>query len=195
MRTRSSALLLFLLCSPAIRAVRGAGASPQESPAIAAAAAIVKPQAYVSLAPVPRGRTFEVAVIAEIRNGYHMNNNKPADEFLIPTTLTAQLPKGLREVETIYPSGEARKFVFSQTPMLVYTGRVPLLVRIEVAADAPLGSVAIPMVLRYQACNDTTCLPPVKIPISVRLEIAPAGANARSVHPEIFSAEKSNSRK
>jgi hypothetical protein len=41
--------------------------------------------------------------------------------------------------------------------------------------------------LRYQACNDTTCLPPVKLPIDVKFEIAPANAKAHLEHPEIFS--------
>ena len=72
---------------------------------------------FVSLEPVPRGKAFQVAVVAEIRNGYHINANKPADEFLIPTTLTAQLPSRLAQVETVYPPQQSLKFSFSQTPL------------------------------------------------------------------------------
>ncbi len=177
------------LCFAAILAV-GAGGRAQESSAQQNAAAIVKLQPYVSLEPIPRGHAFQVAVIAEIRNGYHINANKPADDFLIPTTLTAQLPNGLRQVETIYPPQQALKFSFSQTPLLVYTGRAPIFLRLEAGSNAPLGEMTIPLVLRYQPCNDTTCLPPVKIPISVTVQIAAAGASSRSVHPEIFSSKK-----
>jgi thiol:disulfide interchange protein DsbD len=186
---RTSLAVISALCFAAIFAISEGGRA-QENSALQNAAAIVKPQAYVSLEPVPRGRAFEVAVIAEIRSGYHINANKPADEFLIPTTLTAQLPSGLRQVETVYPPQQSLKFSFSQTPLLVYTGRAPIFLRLEAGGDAPLGAMTIPLILRYQPCNDTTCLPPVKIPISVTVQIAAAGASSRSIHPEIFSSKK-----
>jgi len=186
---RTSCLVICALCFTAILAT-GEPGQTQESSALQNAAAIVKPQAYVSLEPVPRGKSFEIAVVADIRNGYHINANKPADEFLIPTTLTAQLPAGLKQVETVYPVQQSLKFSFSQTPLMVYTGRAPIFLRLEAGNDAPLGAMSIPVVLRYQACNDSTCLPPVKIPISVTVQIAAAGSNSRSVHPEIFSGKK-----
>jgi len=157
--------------------------------------AVVKPQTYVSLEPVPRGRIFELAVVAEIRQGFHINSHHPMEEFLIPTTLTAQLPSGFREAETFYPPGEMLKFSFSPSPLSVYTGRVTVILRIEAAANVPLGPQSIPLVLRYQACNDTTCLPPVKIPVEAKLTVAPAGTRASNTHPEIFSASKSQPRK
>ena len=171
-----------------------AAAAQQES-AIPRADAVVKPQAYVSLEPVPRGRAFEVAVVAEIRQGFHVNSHQPTEEFLIPTTLTAQLPSGFREVGTVYPLGEMLKFSFSPSPLSVYTGSVTLILRIEAAANAPLGPQSIPMGLRYQACNDTTCLPPVKIPVEAKLTVASAGTPAKNTHPEIFSSGKSQPKK
>ncbi len=67
-------------------------AMPQSGSALPSAAAIVKPQAYVSLDPVPRGKTFEAAVVVDIARGFHMNSHKPSDEYLIPTTITPQPP-------------------------------------------------------------------------------------------------------
>jgi thioredoxin:protein disulfide reductase len=167
----------------------------QDSGAPPPGAAVVKPHAYVSLAPVPRGKTFELAVVADIRQGFHMNSHQPTDEFLIPTTLTPQLPRGVRQIEAIYPPGEMRKFSFSKTPLSVYTGSVKLLLRMEAAADAPLGPQTIPLTLRYQACNDTACLPPAKVPVEVKLQIAAAGAATQSANPEIFAAQKAPPKK
>jgi len=189
MQIRRTITILSALCVAAILVISSTG-NTQEGSALQNAAAIVKPQAYVSLEPVPRGQAFQVAVVAEIRNGYHINANKPADEFLIPTTLTAQLPSGLREVETVYPPQQSLKLSFSQTPLLVYTGRAPIFLHLQAANDAPLGATTIPLVLRYQPCNDTTCLPPVKIPISVTVQIAAAGASTHNLHPEIFTSKK-----
>jgi DsbC/DsbD-like thiol-disulfide interchange protein len=160
-------------------------ASPQS--AMVSAASIVKPQAYVSLQPVPRGKEFQVAVVAEIARGYHVNSHKPADAYLIPTTVTPQLPAGFQLVDTIYPDGKLETFAFSpDKPLDVYTGSVTLRLRITVQADATLGSTTIPFTLRYQACSESTCLPPVKVPVAVKLDVAAANVSARPLHPEIF---------
>lgn len=152
-------------------------------------AAIVKPQTYVSLDKVPRGQTFEAAVVVHIARGFHMNSNKPLEDYLIPTTLTPNPPKGIKVLDTIYPPGEMKTFTFSpKKPLNVYTDSVTL--RLKMAADtsAPLGAVPIPVTLRYQACNDTSCLPPVKVPVTVNLDVAAAGTKAHNVHAEIFSS-------
>ncbi len=161
---------------------------PQDSSAVPSAASVVKTHTFVSLEPVPRGRDFQVAVVLEIARGYHMNSHKPTDAYLIATTLTAQLPTGFELEDTIYPKGQLEKFAFSPNHALdVYTSSVTLLLRLAAHADAPLGEIEIPIMLRYQACNDTVCLPPVKLPVSAKLEVANKGTASREVHPEIFS--------
>ena len=118
-----------------------------------------------------------------------MNSHKPSDAYLIPTTLTPQLPPGIQLDDTLYPEGRSEKFSFSpDKPLNVYTGSVTLRLRLSANANATLGATALPLTLRYQACNDAACLPPVKVPVAVSLQIAPAGAKAHAVHPEVFSA-------
>jgi hypothetical protein len=157
--------------------------------AIPSPSAVVKPQTYVSLDPVPRGKTFEVAIVVEIARGFHMNSHKPSDPYLIPTTLTPQLPAGFELVDTIYPEGSKEKFAFSPNkPLDVYTGKVTLRLRLSARADAPLGAAKLPITLRYQACNDTTCLQPVKVPVDAKFEVAAAGAKSHAAHTDIFTA-------
>ncbi len=154
------------------------------------AASIVKASPYVSLDPVPRGKEFQVAVVANIAAGFHMNSHKPSDAYLIATTLTPQLPAGIMLVDTVYPAGHLENFAFSpKEPLDVYTGSVTLRLKLSAQASAALGHTTIPMILRYQACNQTTCLPPVKVPVSAQVQIAEAGAAAHPVHPEVFSAK------
>jgi DsbC/DsbD-like thiol-disulfide interchange protein len=156
--------------------------------AMVSAASIVKPQVYVSLQPVPRGKEFQVAVVAEIARGYHVNSHKPTDPYLIPTTVTPQLPTGFHLLDTIYPDGKLETFAFSpDKPLDVYTASVTLRLRLTAQADAVLGPATIPFTLRYQACSESTCLPPVKVPVSVKLDVAAANASARPLHPEIFT--------
>lgn len=156
---------------------------------ILAPATVVKPRAYVSLEPVPRGKEFEVAVVASIVAGYHVNSHNPTDPYLIPTTVSAELPKGFQLVDTIYPPGVEERFPFSpDKPLNVYSGSFTLRLKLAAQNDAALGAATIPLTLRYQACNDAACLPPVKLPVSAKLQVAGANAKGRPLHPEIFKA-------
>jgi hypothetical protein len=63
--------------------------------------------------------------------------------------------------------------------------------RLKISADekAALGKTSIPVTLRFQACNTSACLPPVKIPLSLDLSVAETGKAGKPVNPEIFSAK------
>ncbi len=147
---------------------------------------VVKPKAYASLDKVPRGRAFDVAVVAEIMPGFHVNSNKPSEDYLIPTQLLPALPAGFKVLGTTYPPGKLTKFEFSEKKLSVYEGTFTLRMKIQSPIGAPLGKTTLPLMLRYQACNDSACLPPVKIPVALEIELAAAGASARPTQPEIF---------
>jgi DsbC/DsbD-like thiol-disulfide interchange protein len=162
------------------------GARAQAAPM--AANQVVKAHGYVSLDRVPRGKEFEVAVVATIHEGYHMNSHKPLDPYLIPTSMTANAPEGIKLVDTIYPPGANKKFPFSPTkPLNVYTGSVTLRLRMRAEPNAKVGKTTIPVTLRYQACSMSACLPPVKIPVEVPVDIAAAGAASHPANKEVFS--------
>jgi thioredoxin:protein disulfide reductase len=154
---------------------------------VPAASEVASPKIYVSVAPVPRSSTFEVAVVVGILPGFHMNAHKPSEEYLIPTVLTAKLPAGFREGETIYPAGIEKKLSFAEKPLLVYTKQFTIRTKISAAANAPLGKVKLPFTLQYQACNDSVCLPPVRIPVTAMVDVAPTGTKPQQMSPRIFS--------
>lgn len=151
---------------------------------------VVKPRVYVSLDRVPQGRMFELALVGEILPGFHINANKVLQDYLIPTSVEPSLPAGFRLVKTRYPKGRIQKFEFSEEKLSVYEGTVTLRLALVAPADAPLGALKIPLTLRYQACNDKVCLPPVKIPLAAEIEVAPAGAKPRPQHAEVFRSRK-----
>jgi DsbC/DsbD-like thiol-disulfide interchange protein len=188
-KTVAFCALLLMLAAGNFAPRENTAAAAQNSADMPAPAAIVRPRAFVSLAPVPRGKEFQVALALDIAHGYHMNSHHPTDKYLIPTTLTPKLPTGFELLDTIYPAGRIEKFSFSPDKGLdVYSARVILKLRLIAHNDAPIGAVTFPITLRYQACNDTTCLPPVKVPVDVRVDVAAAGTTTHAAHPEIFSA-------
>ena len=170
-----SPLVVFLLLYlPAawILAAKPAAAQDNKFPK---ASEIVKPRVSSPSAPVARGRSFTVSVTAEIRPRFHIQANKVLEDYLIPTTLEAQLPQGFKLVDTSYPKAKMVKFPFNPKEMAVYEGKIELKMKLQTDAAAPLGKLTLPLTLRYQACSDAACLPPVKLPLTATVEIAPAG--------------------
>ena len=72
----------YFLAACALAWMAGTGslsiASAQEAPTLSPAQ-VVKTHTYVSLEPVPRGKDFEMAVVVDINEAYHMNSHKPSD--------------------------------------------------------------------------------------------------------------------
>jgi thiol:disulfide interchange protein DsbD len=176
--------LFVILSAPAEQAQETAAVPPKP-------ADIVSTHTYVSLDQVPRGKEFQAAVVVKINTGYHMNSHKPSDSYLIPTTVTPQLPAGFTMAgEPVYPAGKNEKFPFSpDKPLNVYTGSVTFRMKLTADDKAALGKTSIPVTLRFQACNLSACLPPVKIPLTLELQVVAAGKSGKTVNPEIFSAK------
>jgi len=179
----SSSLRLFLLAF----LVLGLHASAQDTP-FPAAASVLQPQAYVSLQPVPRGSAFQIAVVAKISPGFHINAHQPSEDYLIPTKVMADLSPGIFVVETTYPRGVMRAFRFSKTPLRVYEGSFTVMMKLRANGTAPLGPQKIGLTIGYQACNQDACLPPTKVPVTAELEIAAADTPAHPAHADVFSA-------
>jgi hypothetical protein len=162
-------------------------ALPSAHPQIPAAREVVSPSAYVSVEPVARNSNFQLAVVLKIRPSFHINARKPSAEYLIPTDLRPTLPTGFKSAgEIAYPPGELKTFAFSKTPLNVYQDKIILRLPLSAQPDAPLGAQHIPLKLRYQACNNEVCLPPVTLDIDAQITVAATSANSRPAHPELF---------
>jgi thioredoxin:protein disulfide reductase len=153
---------------------------------------VIQPQAYVSLQPVPRGRLFEIAVVANISAGFHVNAHVPSEDYLIPTKITADLPPGIVLVETTYPRGLMRKFQFSTTPLRVYENSFTVHMKMRAASAARIGPQKIGLTIAYQACNQDACLSPTKVPVTAQMEIADTDTPAHAANPQIFSPGKTS---
>jgi thioredoxin:protein disulfide reductase len=179
--------LLARIVFLALAALVVSNASAQDS-AYPAAASVLQPQAYVSLQPVPRGRSFEIAVVAKISPGFHINAHVPSEDYLIPTKILADLSPGVFLVETTYPRGVMRAFRFSKTPLRVYEGSFTVLMKLRSNGSAPIGPQKIGLTVGYQACNQDACLPPTKVAVTADLEIAAVDTPTHPAHADIFSA-------
>lgn len=131
------------------------------------------------------GETARVAAKVTVEEGWHVNSNTPTFEYLIPTRLDLELPAGWADETVRYPEHEMQTFAFADQPLAVYDGQFVLLAEIKVPADARNGAVPVRAALRYQACNDSQCLPPVTTDTTVSLTVGPGGTPIAS---ELFQS-------
>jgi DsbC/DsbD-like thiol-disulfide interchange protein len=171
-------VLYFLLIVTCFVSMKTIGAQ------IPAAKDIVASSAFTSYEPVARGKEFQIAVVLKIRDGYHINARKTTLDYLIPTDLKVDAPAGFKTGEVTYPEGTLKSFAFSKDEKLnVYTGTVILHLTVTPSADAALGAQHIPLKLRYQACSESVCLPPVRQDVDASFTVA---VNAKSAHDDLF---------
>ncbi|HEV7486229.1 MAG TPA: cytochrome c biogenesis protein CcdA [Thermoanaerobaculia bacterium] len=112
-------------------------------------------------------------VTATIESGWHINSNKPLDDFVIPTKLSFD---GTELVSAQYPQHTVRSFTFSGGQKLaVYEGtiQIPFTAKLQ-SGDTIKGK------LHYQACNDTVCLPPRDAEVTIDANVVAATTPATS---------------
>lgn len=99
-----------------------------------------------------------------VQSGFHVNSDKPKDEYVIPLKLT--WTSGPLTIESIkYPQPEEIK-VGSET-LTVFTGDFNIESRFSVPQQARPGSSTMVGKLRYQACNNQMCLRPATLDVQV----------------------------
>ena len=120
------------------------------------------------------GGTVHAALRVTLDQEYHVNSNKPAEDFLIPTVLTVTAPEGFTVSKIVYPEALMITPGFSDVPMSVFEREFVIGVVIQVAEDLQPGTYSIRGELAYQACNDKYCLAPATKHIDRTLKVVPA---------------------
>jgi hypothetical protein len=151
---------------------------------------VVAPTAFVSYDPVARGKEFQIAVVMKIREGFHVNARKKSADYLIATDLKTDGATGVKAGDVTYPEGELHTFSFSKTPLNVYERTIVLKIPVTALPDAPTGAQHIALKLRYQACSNEVCLPPVTLPVDAAVNVATSASAAHPAHPELFQTPR-----
>lgn len=130
------------------------------------------------------GAAAQVSALVSIERGWHVNSHQPSFEYLIPTVLELELPQGWAPGTMQYPKDKLKTFSFEPKPLAVYDGDVVILARLQVPKGVAKGTYPLKASLRYQACNDSQCLPPVTSRATLQLKVGPGGRPQQAVAPE-----------
>ena len=133
------------------------------------------------------GDTIHAALQVTVPGKYHVQSNKPLDEFLIPTTLTVTPPKGLTVREVVFPEAMTLDAPgISDVPVSVFEQVFVIGVAIEIGPDVEPGTHSLAIVLGYQACDDKYCLAPTSKELRRTIEVVPATAPVTRVESRLF---------
>ncbi len=163
------AFAALMLGAPHVATVATVAAQDSAPPPAGSDLVRVHPIAPVTIA---RGATVEVTITIDVLPTWHINANRPNEDFLVPTVLALRAAPGVRPGAPRYPAAHQVTLSFSDTPLAVYEGTVTIVLPLIAAADATPGSRTIAGTLRFQGCNDQVCLPPATVPVRLAITVA-----------------------
>jgi thiol:disulfide interchange protein DsbD len=131
----------------------------------------VKVSGSVSPDKIKKGRVVKATVVMEIPGGLHVQSSRPLDKFLVATKLDVETPLGMKVGPISYPRPLMRNLKFSKGQVAVYEGRTMIRFNVTVPANYSNGSGEIKGKLRFQACNDESCFPPVTREVKMWLNV------------------------
>jgi len=178
MRYRTTAVLGMALVLATSAAWAGQGAP------------VVQGRGYLSVSALRPGSAFKLAVVLDIRKGFHIGAAVPKADR--PARLELHSSPDVTLGRPSYPPGTMKSFAFSAGDRIpVYEGRIRAIAEGRVAGNAKPGERGIEAVLFYQPCSENQCLPPSHVAISVPTKIALPGARVTDVNQELFRAAAS----
>jgi thiol:disulfide interchange protein len=140
------------------------------------------------------GSRINIDLIVYIKDGYHINSNKPKDKFLIPVTITSE-NKQFPISKVDYPVPEMLSFPSSPDPVSVYIGTIKIGVTINVSSDIKPGKYKIPIYFNYQSCNDESCFPPATEVNELEVTVTKTGKEKKTLSPEAIPKKDIKSKK
>ncbi len=120
---------------------------------------------------IARGESTELLVTVKIKDGFHLQANPVANQFLVPTSLTMKPGNNLVMEAPIYPEGHP--FTLKGSPEVLSTYEKKLVIRLPVTvlSSAKIGPKNVTGELSFQPCNSRSCLFPRSIPVSIPVMI------------------------
>ncbi len=129
--------------------------------------------AVVETASVRPGETVRLSLKVRLPAHVHVQAHEPLDPSLIPTVLTVEAPPGIVVEAITYPPPTELTQAGRRDTLAVLGPEFAIDVRVVVPGTTAAGDLAVPAVLRYQACNDTVCFPPARATATWALQVQP----------------------
>lgn len=160
----------------------GALAQPPDS------ASIVAVRPVLSKTAVTQASITKAAVVLTVRPGYHVNTNKPAEGWMVPTEVVIGPPVGIKVKNIAYPrASKTLQVAGSKAPSPVWEGKVTVTFDLVVAGHVKPGKVTVKGMVRFQPCDDKTCLAPADKPFKLVVPVVKSGTRVADANTADFA--------
>lgn len=142
---------------------------------------------YQSMDKVYPGVEFKIAIEAEITESWHINSNKPKDDFLIPTTISLSDTTNFKLIKIAYPEPNDYKLDFSEIPLSVWEGKIYIGALVKADMQFLPGEYELIIEMKYQACNNQSCLTPTKVKDTLSITVADKKNVVNQINQSVFN--------
>ncbi len=146
----------------------------------------VRFELVASQSPVRPGDAFELALLADIQEGYHLYGPEEPEPTRTAVSLQSSV---LKTGKPSYPPVITRELEGLGSYNL-YEGPIAIRVPVTLPADFKGTSVEAPLEVNYQLCTDFACSAPTTKVVSLTLPSGVPGAEVKKLHPSVFSRKK-----
>lgn len=148
---------------------------------------VVEFKIFKSYDRIHQNKELKIAVMAEIKNMWHINSNEPNEDYMVGTSVEIPAGEKFQLKKLKFPEPLELIFSFSITPVSVYEGEVYIGAVIPIPADIELGEHKIPIHITYQACNDASCLSPRSVKEEISIIVVEKEIQIQEINKEIFT--------
>ncbi len=148
---------------------------------------LVRARAYLSTDRLPAGGTCQIAVLLDVKEGWHIQANPPTFDYLKATKVTFKSKLGVTLAETKFPEGQGFRMKGEDTEISVYEGEVAILGKLSIPKAIAGQTDEMEIAIEYQACEKERCLPPKTIKLTGKLAAAKAGETVKPINAKLFT--------
>lgn len=134
----------------------------------------------------PEGE-IKLAFKISIKDGWHINSEKPKEDYLIPTEITIDSDIMVQQSKIFYPKAKEIKFDFSDIPLSVFEGDIYIGTIVKIPRNTQQGDYKLYINFTYQGCNNATCMAPSSIKDTIYFSAVDKSQQIQEVNSEIFS--------
>ena len=128
---------------------------------------------------------LKIALKAEVEEGWHINSNKPNEDYLIKSDVISKNKK-FPFAKIVFPEARNETLSFSDKPVSVFEGNFVVGLLINIDKSLSPGNYKIPIQLKYQACNNQSCMPPASITDTIQISVVDSNTTINQINKDEF---------
>ncbi len=142
---------------------------------------------FFSHKPLPPGGSAKVAIVIQIKDGWHIHANPTGDELIEPTTVAITSKLGIKLGKIQYPPPQEIELAGVDEPQRIWENQATVLAVLEIPAAAAGKKDELQIQIQYQPCTAKRCLPPAVLTLKVPVDIAKVDEPVKAINKKLFA--------